>query len=188
MIEVNVGNCFAGNLKLEFGLFCRTICLGLKCWIFLRLFFILPLSRVRRPCRGLEKLFPPVLQRCLNMLDFEDQVEILLFHQVTSICTQSSKRCRSLCLRKSWPERLSYQESHLPKSKHSPAVYPANAFDSHSQKFLTSSWLCVAQPGRVREPTADRGRWSPQRCAGIQCSGRSWRKKKISSLSGTILS
>ena len=48
----------------------------------------------------------------------------------------------------------------------------------HSQKFLTSSWLCVAQPGRVREPTADRGRWSPQRCAGIQCSGRSWRKKR----------
>ena len=58
---------------------------------------------------------------------------------------------------------------------------------SHSQKILTSSWLCVAQPGRVREPTADRGRWSPQRCAGIQCSGRSWRKKKISSLSGAIL-
>ena len=49
---------------------------------------------------------------------------------------------------------------------------------SHSQKFLTSSWLCVAQPGRVREPTADRGRWPPQRCAGIQCSGRSWRKKR----------
>ena len=57
-----------------------------------------------------------------------------------------------------------------------------------SQKFLTSSWQCVAQPGRVREPTADRGRWSPQRCAGIQRTGRSWRKKKISSLSGTILS
>ena len=49
---------------------------------------------------------------------------------------------------------------------------------AHSQKFLTSSWLCVAQPGRVREPTADRGRWSPQCCAGIQCSGRSWRKKR----------
>ena len=48
----------------------------------------------------------------------------------------------------------------------------------HSQKILTSSWLCVAQPGRVREPTADRGRSLSQRCAGIQCSSRSWRKKK----------
>ena len=47
----------------------------------------------------------------------------------------------------------------------------------HSQKFLTCSSLCVAQPGRVREPTADRGRWSPQRSVGIHCSGRSWRKK-----------
>ena len=58
----------------------------------------------------------------------------------------------------------------------------------HSQKFLTSSWLCVAKPGRVREPTADRGRWSPQRCAGIQCNGRSWRKKKRSVLSQELSS
>ena len=38
----------------------------------------------------------------------------------------------------------------------------------------------MAQPGRLSEPTADRGRWSPQRCAGIQCSasGRSWKKKR----------
>ena len=58
---------------------------------------------------------------------------------------------------------------------HSVFVHPA-----HSQKLLTSSWLCVAQPGRVREPSADHGRCSPQRCAGIrcQCSGRSWRKKR----------
>ena len=52
----------------------------------------------------------------------------------------------------------------------------------HSQKFLTSSLLCVAQPSRVHEPTADRGRWLPQRCAGFQCSGRSWRKKDQFSL------
>ena len=52
----------------------------------------------------------------------------------------------------------------------------------HSQNFLTSSWLYVGQPGRVRDPTADRGRWSPKRSAGIQCSGRSWRKKNLFTL------
>ena len=38
--------------------------------------------------------------------------------------------------------------------------FDAQWIDLHSQKFLTSSWLCVAQPGRVCEPTAARGRCS----------------------------